>query len=205
MPLSVRLLSLLSLSVGDSACTSLSLALFHSRPLHRPSVSLTAPFSTRIVSLSPFLERVLLSSSISYSIVLSLPLSLSPPLRLPSASSLLLFRRLLALFFLVSCARTRESTRVRNVFLSLSPALSVRQGTVKRQLTIGAIHGLLARINCRRKLLRLCRVRVESSRESERTRARHRAGEMLFFFFYCGEGHYYSLSFTSLPWRALRY
>lgn len=107
MPLSVRLLSLLSLSVGVSACTSLSLALFHSRPLHRPSVSLTAPFSTRIVSLSPFLERVLLSPSISYSIVLSLPLSLSL-LFVFLLLLLLLFRRLLALFFLVSCARTRE-------------------------------------------------------------------------------------------------
>lgn len=171
----------------NSACTSLSLALFHSRPLHRPSVSLTAPFSTRIVSLSPFLERVLLSPSISYSIVLSLPLSLSL-LFVFLLLLLLLFRRLLALFFLVSCARTRESTRVRNVFLSLSPALSVRQGTVKRQLTIGAIHGLLARINCRRKLLRLCRVRVESSRESERTRARGTARERCFFFFTAARG-----------------
>lgn len=66
-------------------------------------------FHSDLVSLSPFLERVLLSPSISYSIVLSLPLSLSPPLRLPSASSLLLFRRLLALFFsCLMCAHERE-------------------------------------------------------------------------------------------------
>lgn len=58
--------------------------------------------------------------------------------------------------------------------------------TLKRQLTIGAIHGLLARINCRRKLLRLCRVRVESSPvESKRTRGtrgiRYRGREYPFF------------------------
>lgn len=175
MPLSVRLSSF-SLR-RNSACTSLSLALFHSRP--RSPLPHPFPLGSSLFHLS---LRALLSPSISYSIVLSLPLSLS----LLSSSTFCFFSFSFAgyslFFFLVSCARTREYARVRNVFLSLSPALSVRQGTVKRQLTIGAIHGLLARINCRRKLLRLCRVRVESSRESERTRARHRAGEMLFFF-----------------------
>lgn len=42
--------------------------------------------------------------------------------------------------------------------------------TLKRQLTIGAIHGLLARINCRRKLLRLCR---ESKLSRVGTNPRH--------------------------------
>lgn len=54
--------------------------------------------------------------------------------------------------------------------------------TLKRQLTIGAIHGLLARINCRRKLLRLCR---ESELSRVGTNPRHTGAvprERCFFF-----------------------
>lgn len=115
-------LSSFSLSVGTPrALPSLSLALFHSRPLHRSlSVSLTAPFSTRIVSLSPFLERVLLSPSISYSIVLSLPLSLSL-LFVFLLLLLLLFRLGYSLFFF-SCLMCAHE-RVRVYGMSFSPFL----------------------------------------------------------------------------------
>lgn len=108
------------------------------------SPSLTAPFSTPIVSLSPFLERpLLLYRTPSY--------SFSPSFSsIPSFSFLL--ARLLALFFL-SHVRARERVYGMSLFL---PRFRCAP-TLKRQLTIGAIHGLLARINCRRKLLQLCR------------------------------------------------
>lgn len=186
MPLSVRLLSLLSLSVGTPRALP-SLSLFFTPALSTaPRSPLPHPFP-----LGSSLFHLSLRESSSLLLYRTPSYSPSPFLFRSSSSSFCFFSFSFAgysLFFFFSHVRARESTRVRNVFLSLSPALSVRQGTVKRQLTIGAIHGLLARINCRRKLLRLCRVRVESSRESERTRARHRAGEMLFFFFTTARG-----------------
>lgn len=149
---------------------SLSLSLSFSLFLPSLSPSLTAPFSTPIVSLSSFLERppLLLYHTPSY----------SPS---PSFSSFysfsLLLARLLALFFL-SHVRARERVYGMSLFLPrfrCSP-------TLKRQLTIGAIHGLLARINCRRKLLRLCRESELSRVGTNRgTRARYRGRDAFFF------------------------
>lgn len=94
----------------------LSLALFHSRP--RSPLPHPFPLGSSLFHLS---LRVLLSPSISYSIVLSLPLSLSL-LFVFLLLLLLLFRRLLALFFLVSCARTREYARTECLSLPFSCA-----------------------------------------------------------------------------------
>lgn len=95
------------LSVGTPRALP-SLSLFFTPALSTaPSTSpLPHPFPLGS-SLFHLSLRVLLSPSISYSIVLSLPLSLSL-LFVFLLLLLLLFRRLLALFFLLSCARTRE-------------------------------------------------------------------------------------------------
>lgn len=147
---------------------SFPLSLFHF--LSFLSLFLTAPFSTRIVSLSPFLERppLLLYRTPSY--------SPSPSFFILLLSFSLLLARLLALFFL-SHVRARERVYGMSLFL---PRFRCAP-TLKRQLTIGAIHGLLARINCRRKLLRLCR-ESELSRNEPAAHGPGTARERCLFF-----------------------
>jgi len=122
-------------------------SLFLSLSLSFPVFPLALPYRTLFHSnrLSFAFPWETSSPSISYSIVLLLFLS-------SFLFFSLLLARLLALFFL-SHVRARERVYGMSLFL---PRFRCAP-TLKRQLTIGAIHGLLARINCRRKLLRLCR------------------------------------------------
>lgn len=156
----IILFSLLDASVRLS---SLLAALFP------PSLSVFSSLSSRLPLPHPFplrssLFRLSLRDLLSFYIVLHR--TRPPPLSHPSSLSLFFLPGYSPFFFLPH-VRARERVYGMSLFL---PRFRCAP-TLKRQLTIGAIHGLLARINCRRKLLRLCRESELSRVESERTRA----------------------------------